>query len=52
MRVDDPMLKDGRDSKFAAALGGLRALGGYATERFWGAREQRDIFGSLVRRRR
>ena len=28
------------------------ALGGYAAERVWGAKEQRDLFGRLVRRRK
>lgn len=44
--------EDGRDSRFTAYFGGLRALGGYAAERFWGPPEPRDIFGRLVRRRR
>ena len=26
-------------------------MGGYAVERIWGAREQRDLFGRLVKRR-
>ena len=31
--------------------GGRQGLGGYAAERIWGAREQRDLFGRLVKRR-
>ena len=38
-------------SSFAAAWGGTRGMGGYAVERIWGAKEQRDLFGRLVKRR-
>ena len=38
-------------SRFAAAAGGARVMWGYAKERVWGAREQRDLFGRLVARR-
>lgn len=43
--------ENGGDSSVAAAAGGARALWGYAKERVWGAREQRDLFGRLVARR-
>ena len=43
--------EDGRASRAAAAWGGARSLGGYALERVWGAKEQRDIFGRLVKRK-
>lgn len=35
----------------AASWGGVRVMGGYAGERIWGAKEQRDLFGRLVKRR-
>jgi heme oxygenase len=38
-------------SLLAATVGGVRVMGGYAAERVWGAREQRDLFGRLVKRR-
>lgn len=38
-------------SLLAATVGGVRVMGGYAAERIWGAREQRDLFGRLVKRR-
>lgn len=38
-------------SLLAATVGGVRVMGGYAVERIWGAREQRDLFGRLVKRR-
>ena len=43
--------EDGRGSSLSAALGGARVMWGYAKERVWGAREQRDLFGRLVKRR-
>lgn len=41
----------GGSSLLRATAGGARVLGGYAAERIWGAREQRDLFGRLVKRR-
>jgi hypothetical protein len=41
----------GGSSLLLATAGGARVLGGYAAERIWGAREQRDLFGRLVKRR-
>jgi heme oxygenase len=38
-------------SLVSAAWGGARVIGGYAAERVWGAKEQRDLFGRLVKRR-
>jgi heme oxygenase len=43
--------EDGRGSSVAAAYGGVKVMWGYAKERVWGAKEQRDIFGRLVKRR-
>ena len=41
----------GGSSLLRATVGGARVMGGYAAERIWGAREQRDLFGRLVKRR-
>ena len=43
--------ESGGSSLLFATVGGARVLGGYAAERIWGAREQRDLFGRLVKRR-
>jgi heme oxygenase len=43
--------RGGGSSLLLATAGGARVLGGYAAERIWGAREQRDLFGRLVKRR-
>jgi hypothetical protein len=43
--------EEGRGLSMNAALGGARVMWGYAKERVWGAREQRDLFGRLVKRR-
>lgn len=43
--------EEGRGSSHLAVLGGARVMWGYAKERVWGAREQRDLFGRLVKRR-
>lgn len=44
--------EEGRGSVVAAGLGGVRVMAGYAAERFWGPKEQRDLFGRLVRRKK
>uniref|UniRef100_A0A7S0SNZ9 Uncharacterized protein n=1 Tax=Mantoniella antarctica TaxID=81844 RepID=A0A7S0SNZ9_9CHLO len=41
----DIYCEDGRSSKAAAVWGGMRVLGGYATERVLNPGEQRNIFG-------
>ena len=51
-KLNAEVYAEGRgSSRVAAAAGGARVMWGYAKERVWGAREQRDLFGRLVARR-